>query len=278
MIFSFAAFKAENPPGRPKMVNDDDFPKSFRLSLYFHLGLILAFIIRAVVFPSAVQIYAPALRVDVVGLPDLLKSEQKNLALPPAPAVIPTQKAEPAPEKDEPKPKPKTPPPVARKSVEKADPDEMVLKPKPQATKQAKLENRNRNALARLKSLNKITSEDKPRAAPIIKGNFISKGTSLSGDAKEAAEASYFDALREKLNANFGLPVWIARQNLSAQIQLFIDAHGRLHGFKFTKNSGNAQFDSAVKKTISDSQPFPAPPEGIASALLNDGIVVGFPL
>jgi hypothetical protein len=33
-----------------------------------------------------------------------------------------------------------------------------------------------------------------------------------------------------------------------------------------------------VKRALNESQPFPAPPAELASAVLTDGILVGFPL
>ena len=36
--------------------------------------------------------------------------------------------------------------------------------------------------------------------------------------------------------------------------------------------------DEAVKKTLTQSQPFPRPPEDLISSLLSNGILLGFPL
>ena len=160
----------------------------------------------------------------------------------------------------------------------------MVLKPKhAQDTpeKPAKREKKLTSALDRIRALEKIEDESKSESRPsaaIVKGNKLSKGTSLSGDAKEAAEASYYDTLRSKLQENWELPVWIARQNLDAQVRVYIDPYGRVRSYRFMKASGNDQFDSAIKKTLEDSQPFPKPPDELASSLLVDGILVGFPL
>ena len=154
----------------------------------------------------------------------------------------------------------------------------MVLHPKSSSKKDREL--KLKGALARIKALNSISASenDKPQKSVIIKGNKLSQGASLSADAKESAEASYLDTLRTRLQENWELPVWISRQNMSAQVQVFIDSRGRVRSYRFIKASGNAQFDSAIKKTLEESQPFPSPPLDIASALLGDGILIGFPL
>lgn len=167
--------------------------------------------------------------------------------------------------------------------VEKAAPDELVLKPKQAAhEKPAKREKKLRSALDRIKALEKIEdseSTNKPVArSAIVKGNKLSKGTSLSGDARESQDSGYYDQLRSKLQENWELPVWIARQNLDARIRIYIDSNGRMRNYRFVKASGNDQFDAAIKKTLEESQPFPRPPEDLASSMLVDGVLVGFPL
>jgi TonB family protein len=137
-------------------------------------------------------------------------------------------------------------------------------------------EKRLKSALDRIKSLSKI-QEEAPSSLP-MKGNKLSKGTSLSGDAVEAAEASYFDLVRDRLQAYWELPVWLQRQKLTAEVQIFIDSRGKLRNFRFTRSSGNEKFDEEVRKALTQSQPFPIPPEAIVSSVLVDGISVGFPL
>jgi len=254
---------------------DREFRMGFRISLITHLALLFLIIVKNLIFPDTPQPFIPSLRVDIVGLPDTLKTELQNL-----PKNIremdnikkSLEKVTDDIQKD------KSP---TRDKVEEAEPDEMVHKPKKldMATRQKKLQ----SALARIKALEKIANlteheNDSKKAGALIKGNILSKGTSLSGDAKETSDANYYDALRSHLQENWALPVWIARQNLSAQVQIFIDTRGKLKFYKFLKLSGNAQFDNAVKRTISESEPYPTPPLGIAALLATEGVLVGFPL
>ena len=239
------------------LASSQNYPQSLKWSLIAHLSLIAFVILKSLVFPGKPIPYTPSLRVDLVALPDLLKKDLKFVSpTPPAPSK--------AKEKEEP-------------PEEKTEEEEAVIKTKPKKSED-KRESKIKNALARIKALDKIAEETKNVPSPVIKGNAISKGTSLSGDAKETAMTSYYDLVRNKLQENWSLPVWIARQDFSAQVQIFIDTRGRISRYRITKVSGSAQFDEAVKRTLKISQPFPPPTEDIASSVLVDGILVGFPL
>lgn len=261
------------PPRRaPQHVAAQGYGRALKVSFGLHVLAIIAVIFKSLVFPSKSKPYIPALRVDMVALPDVLKKDLQNLPLTQgAKEIVEALKsAEKEAKKVKPIKLPDTP-------VEKADPHEMVLKPKASAKREKRLS----SALDRIKALAKIESETKAEAKAasgvIIKGNQISKGSSLSGNAKEA-EARYEDAVLSKLQQNWSLPVWLSRQNLSAKVRIFIDSRGRIRSYRFEQASGNAQFDTAIKKTLEESQPFPPPPEAVASAMLVDGIPLGFPL
>ena len=268
---------------------DRDFKVGMRLSVAFHVLLAAFILVKSLVFPGKPMLYIPALRVDLVGLPDLLKKDLHNIpkadesdhltqALKEAQKQAQKVKSEATPQKTPDKA------PVAKAEAPPA-PDELLLHPK--KTQQAQVEPKHRkeklrSALDRIKALERINAEfdtvSEKRSAPVVKGNKISKGSSLSPDARESGEANYLDSLREHLQENWSLPAWLSRQTLSAQVQIFLDAHGRLHSFRFSRTSGNPQFDDAVKRTIQESQPFPTPPTEIVSSLLSNGILIGFPL
>jgi len=271
------------PPDRPTLPSDRDYETGLRWSLVVHVVIIAMVLIKSLVFPNTAKVYVPTLRVDVVGLPDLLKNEKQQI--PHGKSLEDIQKMLEKAEKQAEKVKSVAPPKVKEPPVEKADPDEMVLKPKklaPTPDDSQKVykaqEKRLRAAMDRIKALSKIHADQnddtQQEDAPPIKGNKLSKGNSLDGDAKESDTANYYDLVRSKLQENWSLPVWLSRQNLSAQIQIILDSHGRVRDFRFVKQSGNSQFDDAVKRTLNDSQPFPAPPE----ELLANGILIGFPL
>ncbi|MEK6705315.1 MAG: TonB family protein [Bdellovibrionota bacterium] len=256
-----------HPPKKPiqaSALGGLDYKNGFALSLIIHGVLFTAVVVKSLVFPGKMPTYIPSLRVDIVGLPDILKKDLKNISQIPAPPAETADKAA-----------------VKRDAISPTEKDEMVLKPK--QTKQNDRQQKLKGALARIRALEKISSmvNGKHSSAPtsgLIKGNAISKGTSLSGEAKESAEASYFDHIKERLQENWTLPVWLARQNFSAQVKIYIDSRGRIRSFRFIKPSGNQQFDNAVNQTIQESQPYPVPPGDLAGSLLIDGILIGFPL
>lgn len=260
------------PPERPILPIDLDYQRGIRWSMGVHGVLILLILVKALVFPNTPKMYIPTLRVDVVGLPDLLKSEKKNPSN--SKSLEDIQKMLAKAQIDANKVKKPPPPAKVKEPIEKADPDELVLKPK-QIQNDTARDKRLEAAMRRMKALAKLDAENTPaaQAAP-IKGNKLSKGNSTSGDAKESDTANYYDTVRSKLQENWALPVWLSRQNLSAQVEIVIDSRGTVREFRFVKTSGNPQFDEAVKKTLAASQPFDTPP----SDLLMNGILVGFPL
>jgi colicin import membrane protein len=269
-----------NPP-------EEKLGKGLRWSFIAHIVFGAAVLIKSWVFPSKVTPFVPTLKVDLVGLPDVLK---KDLKKPNAQSFnkeiqkllkAAEEKAKPAPDikKDSETKKAKESP---------AKHNEMAHQKLKQQDElgEKKIEKRNKRALDRIKSIAKIQdisdeveSPSSPaQKAPPIKGNKISAGASLSGDAKEASEANYLELLRDHLQENWTLPAWLSRQSLQALVQIYIDSKGRLRGMKFIKSSGNTQFDDSVKKALQESQPFPAPPHNLETAVLTEGISVGFPL
>jgi TonB family protein len=261
----------------------DSLTKNLKWSLIGHVFLFLIVLIKSVVFSGKKIPYVPTLKVDLVALPDSLKKDithpsnsqsnsqfNKDISKLLKQVENEARKTEEAAKPSRSKNKPLPP----------AEKNEMTTKSSHDDSASKSVVQRNKRALDRLKSLSKIHSEDLPHSKPglPIKGNQLSPGSSISGDAKEALVASYYDHLRDRLQENWTLPPWISRQNLAAQVQIYIDQQGRLHHIKFVKTSGNTQFDEAVKKAVQESQPFPNPPEELASSLVSDGILVGFPL
>jgi TonB family protein len=261
-----ATAAATRRPATPK--HDDRF--GLQISLVAHGTLLFFLLIKGVFFPGKPIPFIPALRVDMVGLPDVLKKDLSKLSKIPAPPEIEKALKE-AEQRIKEKPVDKTP-----KSAPKAD-DEVGLKQRKEA---AAREKKLKSALERMKSLAKIADDEAStqKQTAIIKNNMLSKGTSLSPDARESMTNSYLDLLRDRLQSHWALPVWLARQKLDAQVLLYIDAKGRVTGVKFAKSSGNARFDDEVRNAITKSQPLPPPPDGIETSLLANGVLIGFPL
>jgi len=248
---------------------NDQLGRAITWSLFVHGAIAIFIIIKSLVFPGAPIFITPSLRVDLVGLPDLLKKDLSQVS-----------KTLPKPDIQEKAPTPVKP--VAQ-IEEAAKPEEMVLNPKKSLKKtETKLdktkENKIQSALARIRALEKLKDKDEEDDSVVIKGNQISKGTSLSGDARENAESGYYGLVRESLAEFWSLPPWLSRQKLVAQIEIRIDPAGTILSYRFVKSSGNPQFDEAILGTLRDAQPLPRPPKALLTSLSDNGIVVGFPL
>ncbi len=204
--------------------------------------------------------YSPTLRVDIVGLPDIVKGDLPNKVedVTKEPEIKAPEKS---PDKSEDKIEKKTVPP----------PDAMTLK---------KVRKKDlKSALERIKALDKVRdqSEDRPQAPP-IKGNILSAGTDTSADAKENGAGPYYDGILESVRGHWSLPAYLARGDLSAQIEILVDSQGHVRAKRMLKSSGNSSFDEAALRAIEESEPFPPPPENIRKQVLEGGIVLGFPL
>jgi TonB family protein len=238
------------------------------ISASLHVGLILFLVIKSVVAPSQPKEYLPSLRVDLVALPD----RKVNDPVEPAPTVAPEPSAAPAVAKEEPKTKPDIKPETDKgdMSVKKPDPKKKKEKSKKEKAAQEKM----KQALARIKAIERI----KAMTGEPIKGNQVSKGSAITGEAKIALETSYIDLVRERIVTYWELPKWLKDQNLSANVQVFIDRKGQMTRYQFIKPSGNEQFDNEVKRTIQAASPFPVPPSELISDLSSDGIIYRFPM
>lgn len=275
------------PPDRPSnFLAIQDRKRGLKFSLALHGGLAVFIVFKSLFFPGNPLPYVPTLRVDLVGLPDTLKNDLSKLSH----APVDKQLAQALKQVEQ---KPKEIIKVTKAPAEpKVEPDEVGLKKKANEKEETKpdpkladksREKKLKSALDRIKALEDIASDtDAPKAQRAtsmpVKGNKISKGASLSGEARESDQVQYYDLLKERLQQNWSLPVWLARQQYGAQVTLFIDGRGNVRAFRFTRSSGNSQFDDAVKRAIQQSQPFDPPPESIASTIYGSGVVVGFPL
>lgn len=225
-------------------------------SMAAHAALLVALILRGTVLAPPPKVYVPSLRVDLVALPDLKKTD------------VPVIKEEKPEEQVAPKPDPKL------TDVKPSEEGEISLKKKKSAREKAAQE-RLKNALARIKALERI----KKMSGEQIKGNQISKGSALTGDAKTSLETTYYDVVLERVRNYWELPKWLQEQtHLSAQVTVYINREGKMIRYVFNRPSGNESFDSEVKRTLQQSVPFPPPPLAILPDVSNEGIQLGFPM
>lgn len=254
---------------------DDRIRRAIGWSAAAHAALFAFVFLKSAFFPSEPKIFNPTLRVDLVGLPDLAKNELNRAKLIPPGLQQELEQA-----KQDAQDVKQAKAPEVKQEI--AKPDELALNPK-KAEKAAKPKEREKkisSALARIRALERIKTEnaESEDEGIEIKGNVVSKGSSLSGDAKEATAVSYEERVKDRISEAWALPPYLQRQNFSAQIVIQIGPDGAIVAQRFRKTSGNPQFDDAVREALRDAQPLPAPPANLREQMLNGGILVGFPL
>lgn len=262
---------SELPPLVAELPESDLLRRALKTSLIVHVGLLVFIILKSLVFPSSYTMSPPSLRVDIVDLPDVLKKDLKKTPMPTSDEVKKALEKVDKEVREAKSKKAKAPP------VEEAAPDEMVLKPKDKGAPDKKREKKMKSALDRIKALSKISDDEEIKVAP-VKGNILSKGTSLSGEARENVEATYADLVRDRAAEYWELNPLLARQKLTAKVRIHIDNQGRLIKVNFTQLSGNPKFDEEVKRAIQRAAPFPKPPAPIAEDILTSGVGLAFPL
>jgi len=251
------------------MAQNELLAKALRVSLALHFLLGAFIILKSFILPSEPKVYLPTLRVDLVGLPDLKRNEaprpapdspepevSKKESLPPPPAPVKTASA-PDSEKGDYS--------TARKKISKKESS------KKEKEAQAKL----KRALDRIKALERVKAL---AGTDEVKGNQVSKGSALTGEAKQALETSYFDVILERVRNYWELPKWLQDQGRSAKVMVYLDSQGRMKSFHFVASSGSEAFDQEVKRTLQAANPFPVPPAAIAGEISKEGILLGFPL
>jgi outer membrane biosynthesis protein TonB len=241
------------------MVQENLLKRALRLSIALHTALLLTLAIREFLLPVTPREYLPSLRVDLVGLP-----ENKRNVLP-VPAATPAAVTAP--------PAPAAQTAEIPTATDKGDLS--IVKKKSKSKKEKEAQKRLKQALDRIRAIERIKML---AGGDEVKGNSVSKGSALTGEAKQALETSYFDVILERVRTYWELPKWLQGQNRSAKVMIYLDGQGQLRSFQFVQVSGSESFDSEVKRTLQAAAPFPVPPAALASDISKQGILLGFPL
>lgn len=245
------------------MTQNERLTRALRISFVLHFVLAATILLKNFLSPSEPKLFLPSLRVDLVGLPDVKRSEV------PAPTQ-PTERKEVLPSSDPVKIETAPEPERGDYSTTKKK-----SKKKEESKKEKEAQTKLKRALDRIKALERVKAlagEDE------IKGNQISKGSAITGEAKLALETSYFDVILERVRTYWELPKWLQDQRRSAKVMIYLDTQGRMKSFHFVQPSGSDAFDQEVKRTLQAANPFPLPPNAIASEIGKEGILLGFPL
>jgi protein TonB len=236
------------------------------ISLALHLAGFLFLWAKSMLIPARTLVIPPSLRVDLVGLPDQKPAESVPVEpAKPEPAGEPATAPAPAP----------APEPDGMAGLRKSAKELIRKKKKEPSKKEKSAQKKLKKALARIRALERIKALAGESKA---KGNRVSKGSSLTGEAKRSLEETYFEVVLERVRTHWELPKWLREQNRSARVMIRLDGQGRIRNFEFVQSSGSEPFDTEVRRALQSAAPFPVPPEGISSDLSREGIVLGFPL
>lgn len=235
---------------------DDRFMRHVGVSLALHITVVLVFTLKIFLFPDDLNLEQPALKVNLVALPDkiqelppLSKAELPQPAAPTVPKKAEHKKAEP---------------------VEKA----VVLNPKKENKKkeQAAL-----NKLKQMSAIENLEKEAKAAAKPqTFKGNQLANGDSPRG-LDRLQHDSYVTDVTNHIHNYWAIPTWLAHKKLRTKVRVRLDEKGNIVGKEILQSSGNPTFDEAALTTLEKASPMPKPPERIQRVIAYQGIVVGFP-
>lgn len=250
-------------------MSDQKLSRYLAYSLGAHGALFFVLLLQALVFPSHALLLQPTIHVDLVALPDQVKTQDTSVD-----TSLPVSDKAPLPQ-ETPKAKDEPPPVVkAQKSPEEISRDAKKalknLKSEVEKLREAKREAQIEQEKERIKAL-----EEKSRRA--LRGNQVNKGTSASGVMEETLNA-YAGHVTERLRSNWALPTWLQSRNLRAVVRIYINQQGQIVNFSFRQGSGNEAFDNYVKAAVERSNPFAPPPAEMARQLQSGGMEVSFPL
>lgn len=206
-----------------------------------------------------------AIRVEMIGLPDIKASDLKDVDLskdvgknpetPTPETVSPTAMVEPTKQKAE--------PPKKESSVK-----EKLKELKDRLTADQK----RKEQIAKL--LKNKTKTGEGRAA--LAGNLKSEGNATTGDVAEESDIYVGKALAH-LKRHWNMPAWASRSSYKARLVVKISPSGKVIFKMLTKSSGSNDFDQAVTRAVDNADPFPMPPDALRLQVLKDGIEFGFP-
>lgn len=230
----------------------------YSILLHACMFLFISMDVNLNIFPEKNLKIKQAIRVDMVGLPDLQKQSSPKPVKKEVPRVSPQKKS---PVKKTAKVKKKVKKPKKR------------IKPKKQV--QENYTQKQSQAIDKLKALEQIKQMEKEEME--YRGQQISKGNSAQGERmNDFAIVQYFTSIRGHINMYWSLPMELADQNLRAQVHTEVNDSGIVLKRTIMKSSGNEEFDARVLETIDRASPFPPPPEEVRASLSN-GIVFQFP-
>lgn len=250
------------------------FNQGIFISVVVHILIVSTFFLEFTFFKKPPIDLSQAIRVDMVGLPDKVDSNQ----LPAKIQNILKEKEPPKPIVEEPKEetvKPeKTLPP--KKQPIKVDTEAVNLK-KVKATQKSALEKlKAQSAIEKIKQDMQNEEARKATAAAVIKGRVISAGTALTGLDKVQAD-DYLQVLDNHIKQYWALPQWLINKPYKARVLVKFDSNGKIISKHIAQSSGVQAYDDYCLQSVADAEPFPKFAEKFSEKYKADGVLIGFP-
>ena len=277
--------------------SEDSFLSAIKWSMLGHLAVLVVFSIFNWLFSPRFEAPPSSLRVDLVGLPDLIKTPTAEEV----PAVDPG--ANPLPNPTPPEPpsasssetkSPELQPPAlaptqetAAKSQELAQKEILLSdrtkekKPKEDSknAKSAKDKTKLDQALKKLKlqeALAQLEKQEKAaRAGVLLKGAEVSRGSDLKG-VRKLEHAEYSQSVERKVKSTWFIPQWMKDKKFETRVRIFISSSGEILRPQVIKSSGQNNFDRLALESIERASPLPAPTESLRNILEREGILLYF--
>ena len=226
-------------------------------SILFHGFLFSLMLINVFLFTDHKINYIPAIKVDLVALPDRQPS-RKNAVVTKTP---PPQIQKTSPKLKQPKQPQKKLQPL-QVNTQKMKAQKVKAQKKSEVTEPSfvydkRLQEVGQTAIERLKHLQQIQKMVKKQE--IIKGNQLASGTDIKGLDKLDYN-NYVGQLHQHIQSHWELPQWLAvSDELSTIVRVYLDVNGYVTRRELIKSSGNVRFDQIVLSAIDIASPFPKP-------------------
>ena len=244
---------------------NEDFIKSFGLSLALHGFILSIFLTKFIFFTEPMIDFSQAISVNIGDfkennrLPEKIKPEAQDLTedikiSEKNKKIIPDKKD--LPKKDE----------INLNKVKAKQKIALNKLTKSSALDKIRQDLKN-DSIAKLKS-----TEQKPNMNPRV----IAAGSALGGLDKLQAD-NYLQEVDQSVKQFWSLPQWLINKPLKAQALVKFNIQGQILSVKIISSSGNNSYDQYCLKAIENAAPFPKVPDKLSEKFQVDGVVIGFP-
>ncbi len=223
----------------------NSFTSSLLWSVAAHVFLFLSFSVKNIYFPSSIDQYIPAIKVDIIALPDKQLNKIKN---------------------------------THKKTVSIERPKINKKKQSPKVN--LKQKNRQQQAIDKIKAQRAIEALKRELLSKTpkqkFKGNTLAAGTQLTG-LNKLEHDDYQTQIDIHVKQFWELPEWLAQSDLKTLALVRLNSQGFVIEKKILRSSDNPEYDEIILNTIQRASPFPPPSKKFIDIVKIKGITLGFP-